>query len=242
MRDRTRHKERFLGHSPVPIEPGRTALLIVDVQYLDAHPDYGLARMAKERGQFEVWGHFFETLPGVVKNIQSLQRAFRRVGMEVIFVKIQSYTQDGRDFSPSYREKGVVAPPGSKEAEILEELAPLPNEVVLTKLSTSAFTSSPLDTVLRYMGIDSLVVTGVVTNYCVETTARDAYDRGYRVALVGDACAGIVPEHHEMALEALDGVLCKVMRTEEVLAVLPQAAVRPLEGSASNETAPHAAS
>lgn len=224
--DRTRHKNRFLGQSPVPIEPGRTALLIVDVQYLDAHPDYGLARMAKERGQFEIWGHFFERLPSVIGNIQRLQRFFRGAGMEVIFVKIASYTQDGRDFSPSYREKGIVAPPGSKEAEILEEIAPLPNEVVLTKLSTSPFTSSPIDSVLRYMKIDSLVVTGVVTNYCVETTVRDAYDRGYHVALVADGCAGIVPEHHEMALEALDGVLCQVMRTEEVLATLAGTAAR----------------
>lgn len=215
--DKRTSQDRFLNSTDVPIEPGRTALLIIDMQYVDAHPDYGIAKMAKERGKFDRLGHLFETLPATIKNIQRLQKAFRGNGIEVLFVKIQSYTKDGRDLSPSYREKGISAPPGSKEAEILEELAPLPNEVVLTKLSTSAFTSSPIDSVLRYMGIDSLVVTGVNTNYCVETAVRDAYDRGYKVALVSDGCTTIVKEHHDTTLEELDDIMCKVMTTDEVL-------------------------
>lgn len=221
--DKRTSQSRFPNAIEVPIEPGRAALLVIDMQYLNAHPDHGVARRAKERGRFEGLGYLFETLPSAIQNIRRLQKAFRGAGMEVIFVKIQSYTQDGRDLSPGYREKGLFAPPGSKDAEILEDLAPLPNEVILTKLSTGAFTSSPIDAVLRYMGIKSLVITGINTNYCVETAVRDGYDRGYNVALVSDACTAIVKEQHDATLEGLDNIMCKVMSTDEVLAAIPKA-------------------
>jgi len=215
-------QDRFLNTIEVPIKPRHTALLIIDMQYLNAHPDYGVAKIAKERNRFDSLGYLFETLPSTIQNIQRLQKGFREAGIEVIFIKIQSYTQDGRDLSPSYREKGLFAPPGSKEAEILEELTALPNEMVLTKLSTGAFTSSPIDAVLRYMGIGSLVITGVNTNYCVENAVREGCDRGYKVALVSDACTTVVEGHHTTTLEELDNITCKVMSTDDVLAAIPK--------------------
>ncbi len=157
-------------------------------------------------------------------NIRRLQEACRSKGIEVIFIKIQSYTRDGRELSPSYREKGFHAPPGSKEAEILEELKPVGDEIVIPKISTSPFTSSPIDQVLRYMGIKKLIVTGVNTNYCVETTIRDAYDRGYRVIMAEDSCATLVEEHHRMTAEEIGDIFCKVKTTEEVLGLIEKGA------------------
>ncbi|MCJ7494223.1 MAG: isochorismatase family protein, partial [Deltaproteobacteria bacterium] len=128
-------QKRFEVMPEVIPTAGDTALVIIDMQYVDAHPDYGLAKKAKEAGNFAIMKYFFQRLPMVISNIQRMQKVCREKKIEVIFVKIQSYTQDGRDFSPSYRSKGLQCPPGSKEAEILEELKPVGDEIVLNKLS-----------------------------------------------------------------------------------------------------------
>lgn len=200
--------------------PGDTALIIIDMQYLDVHPDFGLAKKARDAGRFEILNHLFTRLPLVIKNIQRLQKICRETRIEVIFIKIQSYTQDGRDLSPSYKVKGLQCPPGSKEAQILEEIKPVGDEIVLPKLSTSAFTSTPIDQILRYMGITKLLVCGVNTNYCVETFIRDAYDRGYEVVLTEDSCAAIVEEHHRVTCEEVDEIFCQVRSTDQILRAL----------------------
>lgn len=202
--------------------PGDTALVVIDMQYLDAHRDFGLAKKAEQAGRADIYAHLFTRLPRVIKNIQRLQKLCRETGIEVIFIKIQSYTQDGRDLSPSYKAKGMHCPPGSKEAQILEEIQPVGDEIVLPKLSTSAFTSTPIDQLLRYMGITKLLVSGVNTNYCVETFIRDAFDRGYEVVLLEDCCAAIVEEHHRVTCEEVDDIFCKVRSTENILRVIEQ--------------------
>jgi ureidoacrylate peracid hydrolase len=210
-------QKRFNPLPEVLPTPGDTALIIIDMQYIDAHPDYGLIKAAKERGNGEIFAHLVHRLPTVVKNIQRLQKACREKKIEVIFVTIQSYTQDGRDLSPSYRIKGLKCPPGSKEAQILEEIKPVGDEIVLNKLSTSAFTSTAIDQILRYMGITKLLVTGVNTNYCIETFIRDGYDRGYEVVMVEDGCATVVEKHHQMTCEEIDDIFCKVRSTDQVI-------------------------
>ncbi len=215
-------QKRFQKMPEVVPTPGNTALIVIDMQYLDAHPDFGFARKAKDEGRFEILHHLFDRLPSVIGNIRRMQNACRRVGIEVIFIKIQSYTQDGRDFSSSYKTKGVRCPPGSREAQILEELQPVGDEIVIPKLSTNAFTSSPIDAILRYMGITKLLVCGVNTNYCVETFIRDAYDLGYEVVLLEDCCATVVEEHHRVTCEEVDEIFCKVRSTDQVLAAIEE--------------------
>jgi nicotinamidase-related amidase len=200
--------------------PGNTALIIIDMQYLDAHPDFGLAKKARDAGQFEILRHLFDRLPMVIHNIRRMQEACREAGIEVIFIRIQSYTRDGRDLSPSYKTKGLQCPPDSKEAQILEELQPVGDEIVIPKLSTNAFISSPIDPLLRYLRISKLLVCGVNTNYCVETFIRDAYDLGYEVVLLEDCCATIVEEHHRVTCEEVDDIFCKVRSTDQILRVI----------------------
>ena len=215
-------QQRFQKMPEVVPTPGNTALVVIDMQYLDAHPDFGVAKKAKEEGRFEILDHLFSRLPGVIRNIRRMQDACRRAGIEVIFIKIQSYTQDGRDLSPSYKTKGVQCPPGSKEAQILAEIQPLGDEIVIPKLSTNAFTSSPIDAILRYMGITKLLVCGVNTNYCVETFIRDAYDLGYEVVLLEDCCATVVEEHHRVTCEEVDEIFCKVRSADQILAAIEE--------------------
>jgi len=210
-------QRRFNAMPEVIPTPGQTAFVVIDMQYGNVHPDYGVAKRAREAGQGHIMRHLFERLPMVTGNIQRLQTACRESKIEVIFVVIQSYTQDGRDLSPSYRTKGLRCPPGSKEAQILEELKPIGDEIILPKLSTSAFTSSPIDQVLRYMGITKLLVAGINTNYCVETFIRDAYDRGYETVLVEDCCATVVEKYHQVTCEEMEDIFCKVRSTDQVI-------------------------
>ncbi len=215
-------QRRFQAMPEVIPTPGDTALIVIDMQYLDAHPDFGWAKKARDAGQFEILKHLFDRLPMVIHNIRRIQEACRKAGIEVIFIKIQSYTRDGRDLSPSYKTKGVQCPPGSREAQILEELQPVCDEIVITKLSTNAFTSSPIDSILRYLGITKLLVCGVNTNYCVDTFIRVAYDLGYEVVLLEDCCATVVEEHHRVTCEEMDDIFCKVRSTDQVLRALEE--------------------
>lgn len=208
---------RFPPMSEVPLRTADTALLLIDLQYLDASPDHGIYGRLRGEGKGDLCAHFVSQLPRVIANARRLLDACRAKGFEVIHSRIGCLTRDGRDLSSSYKEKGFLAPPGSREIDLLDELAPAPDEIVVTKTSTSAFTSTNIDQMLRYMGIRSLICCGVHTNYCVETTVRDAYDRGYGVILVSDACASLREDFHRMALAVMDQVFCHVLTTEEVL-------------------------
>lgn len=206
---------------PLPrfeIVPGRTALLVIDMQYLDAHPDYGLGRRARELGIFHLLEGYFQRVRAVTANIQRLLAAARAHGIEVIHVVIAPNTEDARDCSAVSRALEIRPPRSSPETAILEELKPQGDEIVLTKITSSAFTSTPLDLILRNLGIDTLILTGVVTNGCVETTARDARDLGYRVILVTDACAALTESAHEQALRHLTRTRGNGRTTAEVVA------------------------
>jgi nicotinamidase-related amidase len=197
--------------------PRRTAFLIVDMQYLDAHPDYGMGRHAKETGTAKNFTYYFNTVRDMIPRIQALQKVCRDRKIEVIFLAIASHVKDCRDVSLEHKRLDLLAPAGSKEAQILEEIAPLENELVLIKGCSGVFNGTAIDQILRNMGIDTLIVAGVATNYCVETAVRDAGDRGYNVILLSDACAAVTPEDQAFAMRILNNIYCKVMTTEQVL-------------------------
>jgi nicotinamidase-related amidase len=115
------------------------------------------------------------------------------------------------------RSGTLVATVGSKETEILEELAPLDDELVVNKGSSGVFNGTPFDQILRNMGIENLIFCGVGTNYCVETSVRDAGDRNFNVVMLSDGCAARNAEHERLAAEILDGVYCRVMTTDEAI-------------------------
>jgi len=212
---------------PEPVLSGdKTALLVIDMQYRSAHPDFGLCVKVREAGFEEALEYYRGRLAVIVPNIRRLQDAFRTADMEVMHVRIQSMTADGRDRSPSHKKLGHAGDPTSREAEILDELKPLGDELVFNKTAGSVFLSTNITYVLRNMGIENLVVVGVVTTGCVHTAVTDAADLGFHVVLVEDGCAAIVPEMHQSSIRILRDVYAKIMTTEEVIgriAALPQA-------------------
>ena len=116
-------------------------------------------------------------------------------------------------------------------ARIVAALEPRPGELVVNKTTFGTFNSTGLDHALRSLGIASLVVGGVVTNVCVETTARDAADRGYQVVLLDDGCAALSQEIHEVTLLSIGVYFGRVRRTDEVLALLKGDDVAPSSSS-----------
>jgi nicotinamidase-related amidase len=99
----------------------------------------------------------------------------------------------------------------------------LPHELVIDKNTSSPFNSTGIDQLLHNMGLQTLIVTGVATDMCVENTSRDAADRGYNVIVVQDATATFFPAHHRAALSGLARVFTQVWDTEAVMAALQSA-------------------
>ncbi len=201
-----------------PVTRRSTALMVIDMQYVDAHRDHGLGARGRANGRAAEMEYYFERLESlVVPNIARLQAACREAGLPVVHVRVMNLSGDSADTSWRYKMFGLLVPPGSKDSEILEELAPLPGEVVLSKTTSSVFMSTNADFVLRNMGIDTLIMTGVVTNNCVESGTRSAADLGYRVLLVEDGCAAWTAAGHEYALRHLDHNYAVVRDTESIL-------------------------
>ncbi|WP_146530399.1 cysteine hydrolase family protein [Novipirellula artificiosorum] len=201
-----------------------TALLCIDMQYLDAAPGHGVFRDAERSGvSLEAQRYYFDRLESMVlPNTRQLQDSFRSHHLEVIHTRIQSLTRDGRDRGKGHRRLGLLAPPGSREADFIERVAPLPerDEIIINKTASGVFSSTNLHYVLKNLGIESLFIVGVYTNECVETTVRDACDLGYLVTVVEDCCATVTPELHNASLATLRDRYARIMTLSEAIAVL----------------------
>ncbi len=196
-----------------------SALLSIDLQFLDAADGYGVFAKPEESGvSLSGRRYYFSSLrEWVLPNVRQLQDAFREARLEVIHTRIQALTKDGRDRSPSHKRLGLLAAPGSKEAEFLPEVAPEGDEIVINKTASGVFSSTNINYILRNLHTRSLFVVGVYTNECVDTTIRDACDLGYFVTLVEDACTTVTPDLHEASVKTLRDRYARVITTEEAL-------------------------
>lgn len=205
--------------------PWQSCLLCVDLQHLACSKGFGVFENHRQSGvSEEAIKHYLKTVyEQVIPNVRRLQGCFRENGFEVVHTRIQSLTEDGRDRSPEHKRLGLHAPPGSKLAEFLPEVAPLENEVVLNKTASGAFVSTNIEYVLRNMHIAELFVVGVYTNECVSSSVRSAADLGFDVHLISDATAAITEELHEATLVTTRDRYARVLTTEETIAALAQA-------------------
>ena len=196
-----------------------TALMVIDVQYVDAHPEGRLGCKAAEAGDTETLVYYFSRLENTtLPAIRALQDACRVAGLPVIHTRIMNLAADSSDTSPRYKAFGLLVPPDSREAEILPEVAPEPGEIVLSKTTSGTFTSTNADFLLRNMGIDTVIAVGVVTNNCVETTVRHGADLGFSMIMVDEACAAVTQEGHDHALRHLNANYATVKSLEQTIA------------------------
>lgn len=209
--DNPGHFKQLINHN--------TGLLCIDLQYLDAVEGFGVFRDPEKSGvPKEGRDYYFNQLKKtVIPNVKRLQDAFRECQLEVMHTRIQSLTQNGRDRSSGHKRLNLLAAPGSKEAEFIEAIAPVGDEVVVNKTASGVFSSTNFSYVLNNMGVNALFVCGVYTNECVETTVRAASDLGYFVTMVEDACTTVTPSLHHASIATLKDRYARVVTTDEAL-------------------------
>jgi nicotinamidase-related amidase len=190
---------------PVELYWTVTALVIIDMQ-----------RDFMEPGGFgETLGNDVSRLATAVKPIASVLKAARDSGMLVVHTR-EGHLPDLSDAPPAKVERGApslrIGDPGPMgrilirgEAghDIIPALYPIKGEIVIDKPGKGAFYATELGDILKKHAIENLLVCGVTTEVCVNTTVREGNDRGYRCVVISDGCASYFPEFHEMGLNMI---------------------------------------
>lgn len=193
-----------------PIVPAETALLIVDAQnWVMAEEQHG------GRPEF-----YAAARDHAIPNMARLIARARVVGVEVVYTVIENLTADGRDRSLDYKLSDFFVAKGSRDAKVIDELAPAADELVFSKSSSSLWNSTTFEYVMRNIGIDTVIATGFLTDQCVDHTIRDGADRGFHMICATDACATDTQARHEAALNAFKGY-CRMETTQSLLAAIP---------------------
>ena len=201
------------------VDLSRAALVVIDMQYATGSRQGALARKLQAEGSTVGDYRFDRIEQSVLPNTLLLREAFTRLARPVLHVTIGAAHADALD-APIHMRKLFVEFRnflGSREHEILDELKPLPGEHVLRKTTIGAFASTNIDSLLRALQCEQLYLTGVSTNMCVETTAREAADRGYLVTLVEDACGTTHEDLHQATMRNFQRLFGRVRSTAQSL-------------------------
>lgn len=201
----------------------KPALIVIDMQNGFCDPD----------GFMNKIGLDYTTSAEAIEPISRLLAAARGASVPIFFTRYSlnaDYSDAGLllELFPAIKDAGGMIR-GTWDADIVDALAPQDGEQVVDKTRYSAFYDTDLERQLRELGVDSLIVCGVTTNICVESTVRDAFFRDIRVIVPSDGTAAVTPELHEGALRDFEygfGQVATVSELEEALASLPQAVSR----------------
>jgi len=211
--------------------PEQTALLIIDMQ-----------RDFLEPGGFgEMLGNDVSQLRRTIEPNKRLLAAWREAGLTVLHTR-EGHRPDLSDLPPAKKVRGHgrttigdsgpmgrILIRGEAGHDIIPELYPLPGEAVIDKPGKGAFYATDLQAILQNRGIRSLIVTGVTTEVCVNTTVREANDRGYECLVPSDCVGSYFPEFQEMGLKmikAQSGIFGWVSDSDKILAALGVTAAR----------------
>jgi nicotinamidase-related amidase len=189
------------------LEPARTALVVIDLQ----------------KGIVAMPGAPHDT-PAVVARAAALAEECRARGVFVVLVHVGP-SPDRRDaLVPIVDEPAQWQTPGPGWDELVPELGPKPGDHVVRKHQWGAFYGTDLDLQLRRRQVGTIILCGISTNFGVESTARDAYERGYQQIFVEDACTASSAEDHALTFRAVFSRIGRARSTQEVLAALERAA------------------
>jgi biuret amidohydrolase len=232
--------ETFAGwHMPWPhfdVDWTRAALLVVDMQNYGCNPDAGLLPMLTERYP-EIARYYLPRVTQIaIPSTRRLLDGFRAARRRVVYTRHGPLLADGSDMIARRRRRDVEALAstgtpalwhrGTFEHEVIASLAPTAGDLVIDKNTSSAFNSTGVEGLLRNLEVETLVIAGLATDMCVETTARDAADRGFNVIVVEDATATFFEHHHRAALSGFARVFGQVWDSSRVLAALDELAAQ----------------
>ena len=183
-----------------PFTPDLSALLVIDMQ----------------RFFMDESSHAFVTdSPLVAENIRKLVESYRSRGLPVIFTRHALLDDEPPGIMGTWWSDNLRT--SDPQSEIVDGLLPLPGEQVVRKTRYSAFLGTDLEHLLRSKGIERLLITGVMTHLCCESTARDAFMRDFEVFFVIDGTASSDDDLHESSLRCLTDGFVTPVTTEEVL-------------------------
>ena len=210
---------------PIEVELDKTALIIIDMQRDFLEPN----------GFGEALGNDVSQLAAAIEPCRSVLEAARRRGLLVVHTR-EGHRPDLSDAPPAKLARchpslrigskgpmGRILVRGQPGHDIIAALYPAPGEPVVDKPGKGAFYQTELELMLRNRGVDNLLVCGVTTEVCVNTTVREANDRGYRCIVLADCCASYFPQFHEVGLamiKAQGGIFGWVSASRPVLAAL----------------------
>lgn len=210
---------------PLPIDRQQLALVIIDMQ----------CDFLESGGFGDALGNNVSRLQAIVPSLKILLDRFRKLQLPIVHT-LECHQPDLSDCPPSKRDRGngslrigdrsamgrilIQGEPGNA---IIPDLAPLPGEIVIHKPGKGAFYATPLSEILQERGITHLLFTGVTTEVCVQTTMREANDRGYECLLVEDCTESYFPEFKQTTIEmirAQGGIVGWTSSSEAVLSAL----------------------
>ena len=189
---------RCRGNRTYDFSPATAALLVIDMQR-----DF-IADRASEPAR---------AMRSIVPSVHKLVELARGLGCTVIHTR-EGYSPDLNDVTPYKRSLGYVGRRGplgrclirgEPGHDFIDELRPLPDELVIDKAAFGAFYKTELEEHLCAAGVDHLIICGVTTQCCVQSTLREAVDRGYWCLTVADCCGASEPDLHEAALSLIAG-------------------------------------
>ena len=204
------------------IDVKKTALLVIDMQNdlvnVKEEPFTGVTKMVESKG--------------VIGNIAKVITAARRAQMPLIFIG-HVHREDNADVVPSITDMMLQAPPpspgetprvrmveGTPGAQVVDELKPVSGDHVIWKRRSNAFYNSDLELMLRSRGVDTVIISGVVTNGCVANTVRGARERDLHVIVLSDCCATMMPEDDEYFIKKVFSSAGRVRTSDEMVTVI----------------------
>jgi len=227
---KTAHRSMYYDGAPLPddpvIDPARTAFLVIDVQnvYVE-RPDRDMLSI-EERRRHDAWTPFHERLTGqLIPRTTDMLTICRARGIECLFARIACHKDDGRDRSLSQKLPGwnnILLPRTEHASQIVPELQPQGDEIVVTKTTDSALTGTNLRLMLRNMDVRTVVCAGIFTDQCVSSTVRSLADESFSVIVLEDCCAAGSDVLHDRELEIINMIYCHVMRAQDFVSLLPR--------------------
>jgi len=206
------------------IDIKKTALLVIDMQNdlikAKDEPFNAVTKMVESKG--------------VIGNTARVIAAARQVAMPVIFTN-HVHRKDNADFvptitdwmlqglAPQYEEELVEGTPG---ADVVDELKPAPGDHVIRKRRGNSFYNTDLELMLRSRGIDTVILTGVVTNGCIAATVHGARERDLHVIVLSDCCAAMMPEDDDYFITKVFPRSGRVRTSDEIVAVMLEASAK----------------
>ncbi len=190
-----------------------TALLVIDIQntYLEVDADPAEAQR---------WEPFRQRMnETVIPNTAKLIAECRERGVEVMFARIACLTDDGRDRSLSQKKPGfnyLLLPQHREDSQLVPELSPQGDEVVVVKTTDSALTGTNLRLLLHNIGIRHVIVAGIFTDQCISSSVRSLADESFNVVVVEDCCAAATDALHRNELETINMIYCHVVQLDDI--------------------------